>query len=168
MVKTVQYAIYWNANNGEIANSIFTNSYAQNGGAIYVPENRNVEVKSSIFDSNTAEESAAVYGGTVDPDCTFKNNTYTPLNTTTIISINETAVYSGNDISITTLILSQKGGLVNTGTVEIYINSKLMATIPANTAYIYKTGDLGTYKVLAKFNDDSSYNSSSSTTGIPR
>ena len=156
-------AIYWNANNGEIANSIFTNSYAQNGGAIYVPENRNVEVKSSIFDSNTAEESAAVYGGTVDPDCTFKNNTYTPLNTTTIISINETAVYSGNDISITTLILSQKGGLVNTGTVEIYINSKLMATIPANTAYIYKTGDLGTYQVLAKFNDDSSYNSSSST-----
>ena len=156
-------AIYWNANNGEIANSIFTNSYAQNGGAIYVPENRNVEVKSSIFDSNTAEESAAVYGGTVDPDCTFKNNTYTPLNTTTIISINETAVYSGNDISITTLILSQKGGLVNTGTVEIYINSKLIATIPANTAYIYKTGDLGTYQVLAKFNDDSSYNSSSST-----
>ena len=156
-------AIYWNANSGEIANSIFTNSYAQNGGAIYVPENRNVEVKSSIFDSNTAEESAAVYGGTVDPDCTFKNNTYTPLNTTTIISINETAVYSGNDISITTLILSQKGGLVNTGTVEIYINSKLIATIPANTAYIYKTGDLGTYKVLAKFNDDSSYNSSSST-----
>ena len=38
-----------------------------------------------------------------------------------------------------------------------------MATIPANTAYIYKTGDLGTYQVLAKFNDDSSYNSSSST-----
>ena len=156
-------AIYWNANNGEIANSIFTNSYAQNGGAIYVPENRNVEVKSSIFDSNTAEESAAVYGGTVDPDCTFKNNTYTPLNTTTIISINETAVYSGNDISITTLILSQKGGLVNTGTVEIYINSKLIATIPANTQYIHTTGEIGTYQVLAKFIDDSSYKGSSST-----
>ena len=157
-------AIYWNANNGEIANSIFTNSYAQNGGAVYVPENRNVEIKSSIFDNNIAEEeSGAVYGGTVDEDCTFKNNTYTPLNTTTIISINETAVYTGNEISITTLILSQKGGLVNTGTVEIYINSKLIATIPANTAYIYKTGDLGTYQVLAKFIDDSSYKDSSST-----
>ncbi|WP_405280052.1 Ig-like domain repeat protein [Methanobrevibacter sp.] len=157
-------AIYWNANNGEIANSIFTNSYAQNGGAVYVPENRNVEIKSSIFDNNMAEEeSGAVYGGTVDDDCTFKNNTYTPLNTTTIISINETAVYTGNDISITTLILSQKGGLVNTGTVEIYINSKLIATIPANTAYIYKTGDVGTYQVLAKFIDDSSYKDSSST-----
>ncbi len=157
-------AIYWNANNGEISDSIFTNSYAQNGGAVYVPENRNVEIKSSIFDSNIAEEeSGAVYGGTVDEDCTFKNNTYTPLNTTTIISINETAVYTGNDISITTLILSQKGGLVNTGTVEIYINSKLIATIPANTAYIYKTGDVGTYQVLAKFNDDSSYKDSSST-----
>ena len=157
-------AIYWNANSGEIANSIFTNSYAQNGGAVYVPENRNVEIKSSIFDNNIAEEeSGAVYGGTVDDDCTFKNNTYTPLNTTTIISINETAVYTGNDISITTLILSQKGGLVNTGTVEIYINSKLIATIPANTAYIYKTGDVGTYQILAKFNDDSSYKDSSST-----
>ncbi|WP_405309133.1 right-handed parallel beta-helix repeat-containing protein [Methanobrevibacter sp.] len=157
-------AIYWNANSGEIANSIFTNSYAQNGGAVYVPENRNVEIKSSIFDSNIAEEeSGAVYGGTVDDDCTFKNNTYTPLNSTTIISINETAVYTGNEISITTLILSQKGGLVNTGTVEIYINSKLIATIPANTAYIYKTGDVGTYQVLAKFIDDSSYKDSSST-----
>ncbi|MBE6502195.1 MAG: hypothetical protein E7Z79_07105 [Methanobrevibacter thaueri] len=157
-------AIYWNANNGEIANSIFTNSYAQNGGAVYVPENRNVEIKSSIFDNNIAEEeSGAVYGGTIDEDCTFKNNTYTPLNTTTIISINETAVYAGNDISITTIVLSQKGGLVNTGTVEIYINSKLMATIPANTAYIYKTGDVGTYQVLAKFIDDSSYKDSSST-----
>ncbi|WP_405307599.1 hypothetical protein, partial [Methanobrevibacter sp.] len=157
-------AIYWNANNGEITDSIFTNSYAQNGGAVYVPENRNVEIKSSIFDNNIAEEeSGAVYGGTVDDDCTFKNNTYTPLNTTTIISINETAVYTGNDISITTLILSQKGGLVNTGTVEIYINSKLIATIPANTAYIYKTGDVGTYQVLAKFIDDSSYKDSSST-----
>ena len=157
-------AIYWNANNGEISDSIFTNSYAQNGGAVYVPENRNVEIKSSIFDNNIAEEeSGAVYGGTVDEDCTFKNNTYTPLNTTTIISINETAVYTGNDISITTLILSQKGGLVNTGTVEIYINSKLITTIPANTAYIYKTGDVGTYQVLAKFNDDSSYKDSSST-----
>ena len=157
-------AIYWNANSGEITDSIFTNSYAQNGGAVYVPENRNVEIKSSIFDNNIAEEeSGAVYGGTVDDDCTFKNNTYTPLNTTTIISINETAVYTGNDISITTLILSQKGGLVNTGTVEIYINSKLIATIPANTAYIYKTGDVGTYQVLAKFNDDSSYKGSSST-----
>ena len=157
-------AIYWNANSGEITDSIFTNSHAQNGGAVYVPENRTVEIKSSIFDSNIAEEeSGAVYGGTVDDDCIFKNNTYTPLNTTTIISINETAVYTGNDISITTLILSQKGGLVNTGTVEIYINSKLIATIPANTAYIYKTGDLGTYQVLAKFNDDSSYKDSSST-----
>ena len=157
-------AIYWNANNGEITDSIFTNSYAQNGGAVYVPENRNVEIKSSIFDNNIAEEeSGAVYGGTVDDDCTFKNNTYTPLNTTTIISINETAVYTGNEISITTLILSQKGGLVNTGTVEIYINSKLIATIPANTAYLYKTGDVGTYQVLAKFNDDSSYKDSSST-----
>ena len=157
-------AIYWNANNGEIANSIFTNSYAQNGGAVYVPENRNVEIKSSIFDSNIAEEeSGAVYGGTVDDDCTFKNNTYTPLNTTTIISINETAVYTGNEISITTLILSQKGGLVNTGTVEIYINSKLIATIPANTQYIHTTGEIGTYQVLAKFIDDSSYKNSSST-----
>ena len=109
-------AIYWNANSGEITDSIFTNSHAQNGGAVYVPENRTVEIKSSIFDSNIAEEeSGAVYGGTVDDDCIFKNNTYTPLNTTTIISINETAVYTGNDISITTLILSQKGGLVNTG-----------------------------------------------------
>ena len=157
-------AIYWNANSGEITDSIFTNSHAQNGGAVYVPENRTVEIKSSIFDSNIAEEeSGAVYGGTVDDDCIFKNNTYTPLNTTTIISINETAVYTGNDISITTLILSQKGGLVNTGTVEIYINSKLIATIPANTAYIYKTDDLGTYRVLAKFIDDSSYKDSSST-----
>ena len=157
-------AIYWNANNGEITDSIFTHSYAQNGGAVYVPENRNVEIKSSIFDNNIAEEeSGAVYGGTVDDDCTFKNNTYTPLNTTTIISINETAAYTGNEISITTLILSQKGGLVNTGTVEIYINSKLIATIPANTAYIYKTGDVGTYQVLAKFIDDSSYKDSSST-----
>jgi len=157
-------AIYWNANNGEITDSIFTNSYAQNGGAVYIPENRNVEIKSSIFDNNIAEEeSGAVYGGTVNEDCTFKNNTYTPLNTTTIISINETAAYTGNEISITTLILSQKGGLVNTGTVEIYINSKLIATIPANTAYIYKTGDVGAYQVLAKFNDDSSYKDSSST-----
>ena len=157
-------AIYWNANNGEIANSIFTNSYAQNGGAVYVPENRNVEIKSSIFDSNIAEEeSGAVYGGTVDDDCTFKNNTYTPLNTTTIISINETAVYTGNDISITTIVLSQKGGFANTGTVEIYINSKLMATIPANTQYIHTTGEIGTYQVLAKFIDDSSYKGSSST-----
>ena len=157
-------AIYWNANNGEIANSIFTNSYAQNGGAVYVPENRNVEIKSSIFDSNIAEEeSGAVYGGTVDDDCTFKNNTYTPLNTTTIVSINETAVYTGNDISITTIVLSQKGGFANTGTVEIYINSKLMATIPANTQYIHTTGEIGTYQVLAKFIDDSSYKGSSST-----
>ena len=157
-------AIYWNANNGEIANSIFTNSYAQNGGAVYVPENRNVEIKSSIFDSNIAEEeSGAVYGGTVDDDCTFKNNTYTPLNTTTIISINETAAYTGNDISITTIVLSQKGGFANTGTVEIYINSKLMATIPANTQYIHTTGEIGTYQVLAKFIDDSSYKGSSST-----
>ena len=54
--------IYWNANSGEIANSIFTNSYAQNGGAAYVPENRNIEIKSSIFDNNIAEEeSEAVY-----------------------------------------------------------------------------------------------------------
>ena len=157
-------AIYWNANSGEIANSIFTHSYAQNGGAVYVPENRNVEIKSSIFDNNIAEEeSGAVYGGTVDDDCTFKNNTYTPLNTTTIISINETAVYTGNDISITTIVLSQKGGFANTGTVEIYINSKLMTTIPANTQYIHTTGEIGTYQVLAKFIDDSSYNSSSST-----
>ena len=157
-------AIYWNANNGEIANSIFTNSYAQNGGAVYVPENRNVEIKSSIFDNNMAEEeSGAVYGGTVDDDCTFKNNTYTPLNTTTIISINETAAYTGNDISITTIVLSQKGGFANTGTVEIYINSKLMATIPANTQYIHTTGEIGTYQVLAKFIDDSSYKNSSST-----
>ena len=157
-------AIYWNANNGEIANSIFTNSYAQNGGAVYVPENKNVEIKSSIFDSNIAEEeSGAVYGGTVDDDCTFKNNTYTPLNTTTIVSINETAVYTGNDISITTIVLSQKGGFANTGTVEIYINSKLMATIPANTQYIHTTGEIGTYQVLAKFIDDSSYKNSSST-----
>ena len=157
-------AIYWNANNGEITDSIFTHSYAQNGGAVYVPENRNVEIKSSIFDNNMAEEeSGAVYGGTVDDDCTFKNNTYTPLNSTTIISINETAVYTGNDISITTLILSQKGGLVNTGTVEIYINSKLIATIPANTQYIHTTGEIGTYQVLAKFIDDSSYKDSSST-----
>ena len=157
-------AIYWNANNGEIANSIFTNSYAQNGGAVYVPENRNVEIKSSIFDNNIAEEeSGAVYGGTVDDDCTFKNNTYTPLNTTTIVSINETAAYTGNDISITTIVLSQKGGFANTGTVEIYINSKLMATIPANTQYIHTTGEIGTYQVLAKFIDDSSYKNSSST-----
>ena len=157
-------AIYWNANNGEIADSIFTNSYAQNGGAVYVPENRNVEIKSSIFDNNIAEEeSGAVYGGTVDDDCTFKNNTYTPLNTTTIISINETAAYTGNDISITTIVLSQKGGFANTGTVEIYINSKLMATIPANTQYIHTTGEIGTYQVLAKFIDDSSYKNSSST-----
>ena len=157
-------AIYWNANNGEIANSIFTNSYAQNGGAVYVPENRNVEIKSSIFDNNIAEEeSGAVYGGTIDEDCTFKNNTYTPLNTTTIISINETAAYTGNDISITTIVLSQKGGFANTGTVEIYINSKLMATIPANTQYIHTTGEIGTYQVLAKFIDDSSYKNSSST-----
>ena len=148
-------AIYWNANSGEIANSIFTNSRAQNGGAVYVPENRNVEIKSSIFDSNIAEEeSGAVYGGTVDADCTFKNNTYTPVNTKTFISINETAVYTGNDILITTLILNNdKGVLVNTGTVEIYINSELMATIPANTAYIYQTGDVDTYQVLAKFHD---------------
>ena len=157
-------AIYWNANSGEIANSIFTHSYAQNGGAVYVPENRNVEIKSSIFDSNMAEEeSGAVYGGTIDEDCTFKNNTYTPLNTTTIVSINETAVYTGNDISITTIVLSQKGGFANTGTVEIYINSKLMATIPANTQYIHTTGEIGTYQVLAKFIDDSSYKNSSST-----
>ena len=158
-------AIYWNANSGEIANSIFTNSRAQNGGAVYVPENRNVEIKSSIFDSNIAEEeSGAVYGGTVDADCTFKNNTYTPVNTKTFISINETTVYTGNDISITTLILNNdKGVLVNTGTVEIYINSELMATIPANTQYIHTTGEIGTYQVLAKFIDDSSYKGSSST-----
>ena len=158
-------AIYWNANSGEIANSIFTNSRAQNGGAVYVPENRNVEIKSSIFDSNIAEEeSGAVYGETVDADCTFKNNTYTPVNTKTFISINETAVYTGNDILITTLILNNdKGVLVNTGTVEIYINSELMATIPANTQYIHTTGEIGTYQVLAKFIDDSSYKGSSST-----
>ena len=157
-------AIYWNANSGEIANSIFTHSYAQNGGAVYVPENRNVEIKSSIFDNNMAEEeSGAVYGGTIDDDCTFKSNTYTPLNTTTIVSINETAAYTGNDISITTIVLSQKGGFANTGTVEIYINSKLMATIPANTQYIHTTGEIGTYQVLAKFIDDSSYKNSSST-----
>ena len=158
-------AIYWNANSGEIANSIFTNSHAQNGGAVYVPENMNVEIKSSIFDSNIAEEeSGAVYGGTVDDDCTFKNNTYTPVNTKTFISINETAVYVGNDILITTLILNNdKGVLVNTGTVEIYINSKLIATIPANTQYIHTTGEIGKYQVLAKFIDDSTYNGSSST-----
>ena len=158
-------AIYWNANSGEIANSIFTNSHAQNGGAVYVPENRNVEIKSSTFENNMAEEeSGAVYGGTVDADCTFKNNTYTPVNTKTFISINETAVYVGNDILITTLILNNdKGVLVNTGTVEIYINSKLITTIPANTQYIHTTGEIGTYQVLAKFIDDSSYKNSSST-----
>ena len=157
-------AIYWDAHGGEITNSTFTNSHARNGGAIYVPENNNVEIKSSIFENNYAEEeSGAIYGGTVDDDCTFKNNTGIAVNTTTIISINETAVYTGNDISITTIVLNQKGGFVNTGTVEIYINSKLIATIPTNTEYIHTTGDLGTYHVLAKFNAESDYYSSSGT-----
>ena len=157
-------AIYWDSNGGEIADSLFTNSYAKNGGAIYVSENRNVEVKSSKFENNHAEEkSGAIYGGTVDSDCTFENNTESQTETKTNISINETAVYTGNKISITTIVLSQKGGLVNTGTVEIYINSTLIATIPANTQYIHTTGEIGTYQVLAKFIDDSSYNGSSST-----
>ena len=38
-----------------------------------------------------------------------------------------------------------------------------MATIPANTQYIHTTGEIGTYQVLAKFIDDSSYKNSSST-----
>ena len=157
-------AIYWDSDGGEIANSTFTNSHARNGGAIYVPKNNNVEIKSSRFENNHAEEeSGAVYGGTVNPDCTFENNTKSQTETKTNISINETAAYTGNKISITTIVLSQKGGLVNTGTVEIYVNSELMATIPVNTAYTYTTGDVGTYQVLAKFNGDSSYKGSSGT-----
>ena len=156
-------AVYWNSNDGQILDSEFTNSRAKNGGAVYVSGNNEVVVVSSIFENNNAEVlNGAVYGGKTKL-CSFKNNTDSQINTRTILSLNETAIYIGNSISITTLVLNQQKGGLARGTVNLFINSKLVAAIDANDGFIFTPSEIGVYEVTAVFNENSEHHNSSDT-----
>ena len=156
-------AVYWNSNDGQILDSEFTNSRAKNGGAVYVSGNNEVVVVSSIFENNNAEVlNGAVYGGKTKL-CSFKNNTDSQINTRTILSLNETAIYIGNSISITTLVLNQQKGGLARGTVNLFINSKLVAAIDANDGFIFTPSEIGIYEVTAVFNENSEHHNSSDT-----